>query len=209
MKRKLNLRKIITFGIYTLFIVLIIGCLIKIIFFNKKTVDVKVVNEIEKYNYSLNNNATAYYKSLFEELKNLLENDYNIEDYVKLVSKLFVTDVYTLDNKLNKNDIGGTQFVYADFVDDFNSIAQSTIYKSVENNMYGDRKQELPIVTEVIIDSIETKSFKYNDEIINDAYYVSLTVNYNKDLGYPKNIDLVLIKNNDKVEVVKMQTKES
>ena len=105
MKRKLNLRKIITFGIYTLFIVLIIGCLIKIIFFNKKTVDVKVVNEIEKYNYSLNNNATAYYKSLFEELKNLLENDYNIEDYVKLVSKLFVTDVYTLDNKLNKNDL--------------------------------------------------------------------------------------------------------
>ena len=166
MKRKLNLRKIITFGIYTLFIVLIIGCLIKIIFFNKKTVDVKVVNEIEKYNYSL-------------------------------------------DNKLNKNDIGGTQFVYADFVDDFNSIAQSTIYKSVENNMYGDRKQELPIVNEVIIDSIETKNFKYNDKIINDAYYVSLTVNYNKDLGYPKNIDLVLIKNNDKVEVVKMQTKES
>ena len=46
MKRKLNLRKIITFGIYTLFIFLIIGCLIKIIFFNKKTVDVKVVNEI-------------------------------------------------------------------------------------------------------------------------------------------------------------------
>ena len=109
----------------------------------------------------------------------------------------------------NKNDIGGTQFVYADFVDDFNSIAQSTIYKSVENNMYGDRKQELPIVNEVIIDSIETKNFKYNDKIINDAYYVSLTVNYNKDLGYPKNIDLVLIKNNDKVEVVKMQTKES
>ena len=53
MKRKLNLRKIITFGIYTLFIFLIIGCLIKIIFFNKKTVDVKRVVNVAANNQSV------------------------------------------------------------------------------------------------------------------------------------------------------------
>lgn len=206
--RKISIRKIAVFAIYILFIILLVIGIVKILFLGKKTINVEVVDKIDNYNYTLNSNATDYYKGLFNELSNLLKNgDFDEKSYAELVSKLFITDVYTLDNKLNKNDIGGTEYVYSNFKDDFNMIAQSTIYKNIKNNMYNDRVQDLPIVKEVIINSIDNDDFEYEKNLFENAYYVDVSVNYESDLGYPTNISLVIIKNNDKLEVAKMEAK--
>ena len=207
MDKKISVRKIVIFSIYILFILLIIIGIVKILTKDKPK-NVQVVDSIDNYGYTLNDNATSYYKQTFNELSNLLSNEsIDEKSYAQLVSKLFISDLYTLDNKLNKNDIGGMQFVYKDFVDDFSSYSKSTIYKYVENNMYNDRTQDLPVVTNVIINSVNNDDFKYNDKFFENSYYIDLTLEYETDLGYPTNINLVLVKNNNKIEVAKMETK--
>ena len=147
-------------------------------------------------------NATDYYKELYDELKIVLNNEtVNDEEYVKIVSKLFVTDLFTLDNKLTSSDIGGLQFVFSGFKDDFVNIAKTTLYSSVESNIYGDRNQRLPIVNGVEINSIETSLFTYeNNEF--DSYNVNVSISYEKDLGYPNSYSIVLVKSDRYFQVV-------
>jgi len=206
--RKISIRKIVVFAIYVLLLILIIIGFIKIFFLDKKIADIKVTDKIEKYEYVLNSNATDYHKKLFDELSTLLEtDDFNEKTYAELISKIFITELYTLDNKLNKNDIGGIQYVYEDFRNDFSLLAQSTIYKNIINNIYNDRVQELPVVSDVEIKANTNNSFKYLDKTFENAYYIDVIISYEKDLEYPTNISLVLVKNNDKLEIVKMETK--
>lgn len=204
MGRKLSVRKILSFLVIIIFIVLIIYGITNVLNSNKKT-EVTVMDNIETYGYSLKNNATEYYKTLFKNVSDLLESEYDDKQYVELISKMFIADFYTLNNKLNKNDIGGVEFVYSSFKNDFISLAKESIYKTVESNIYNNRKQELPIVSNVIINSIENKKFKY-DKNEYDSYYLDASVSYEKDLGYPTALHLVVIKNDNKFEVAKMET---
>ena len=85
--------------------------------------EVKKVDVIDKYGYYLEEDATDYYKSLYKELKDITNKDeVDYEEYAKIVAKLFVTDVFTLDNKVTSSDIGGLQFIYPDFREDFIKI---------------------------------------------------------------------------------------
>ncbi|MBQ8192734.1 MAG: hypothetical protein IJZ46_01505 [Bacilli bacterium] len=163
---------------------------------------VEIVDKMENYDYHLDENATEYYKTLYNELKEVLNSEeINEEEYAKTVSKLFVADLFTLDNKLTSSDIGGLQFVYTDFKEDFINIAKTTLYSNVESNIYDDRNQELPIVSDVQIDNIETSSFNYQNNK-HDSYKVTVSITYQKDLGYPSKYKLTLIKNDKYLQVV-------
>ena len=165
---------------------------------------VQTIDNIDSFGYTLNDNATKYYKTLFGELKKILStNPIDEKEYAQKVSQLFVADLFTLDNKLTSSDIGGLEYVYSDFRDDFISIAQSSMYGSVKSNIYGDRKQELPEVTEVSITDVKNNSFKIKDKTIDNAYYITVEIKYKKDLSYPTKYNLVLVKNDKKIEVVK------
>ncbi len=165
---------------------------------------VTVVDNISNYDYSLKSNSTKYMKSLFDELKDILQKNPVVEeDYAKKVAQLFVTDLFTLSNKLTSSDIGGIQFVYKSYQDDFISIAQSGMYSSIQSNVYGDRKQELPEVIEVTISKTNKNSFKYNKQTLSDAYYIDMDIKYKKDLGYPSKYQVVVAKNDKTMEVVK------
>lgn len=167
--------------------------------------EVKVEETIEGYNYELDDNETLYYKDLFQRLKQVLEKEPVEEDkYASLICQLFLADFFNLDNKISNNDIGGTQFVYADFRDDFENLAKSSVYHYVESDVYDDRKQELPKVKEVSVVNIETTSFTYLDQKDDNAYQVDLNVNYETDLGYQEGVTLVLVHNDDKLEIIKM-----
>jgi len=132
------------------------------------------VDQMENYDYYLDDNATEYYKELYNELKVVLNSDeVNEEDYAKIVSKLFVTDLFTLDNKLTSSDIGGLQFVFTGFKDDFVNIAKNSLYSSVQSNIYDDRNQELPIVKEVHINSIDKSTFTYQNNRLYKRNYHS------------------------------------
>ena len=199
--------------IILLVIVLILG--IGIIVLKKKNKkkpaivvpQVEVIDSIDTFDYKLNDNETEYYKELFNSLKDLLSNDdYDEEEYASLVGKLFLCDFYDLNSKVMKSDVGGTQFVYSSYRENFEKGAIDTVYKAVESNVYGDRNQVLPIVTGVEVSSIYSDSFSYNYDIDYDAYYLNMNISYETDLDYPTSVSLVLIHNEDKLEIAKMET---
>ena len=173
---------------------------------DKKKTEVKVVDNIEEYGYTLDDIETKYYKSLFADLKKILSSEsMEEEEYAKKISQLFLTDFFHLDNKLTKNDIGGTQFVYDSFRNDFEKLAKESIYHYVESNIYGDRKQELPKVSEVQVIDMEQKSYSYLDTEDEFAYYIDLKISYEKDLGYQEECSLILVHHDNKLEIVKMK----
>ena len=82
--------------------------------------EIKVINKIDKYGYQLKENKPSKYKSLFEELKEILnEENVNEEDYVKKISEMFIYDFYSLKDKTAKTDIGGIDFVYPEILENF------------------------------------------------------------------------------------------
>ena len=93
---------------------------------------VEVLESIKGYDYELNENDSKYFKELFKQLKKELESD-NVdeEEYASLLAKLFVTDFYSLEYSINKNDVGGKQFVYKDYQEDFVKYAKDTVYNTV------------------------------------------------------------------------------
>lgn len=189
---------------------IMLGTIVYLIFFRsietKKEIEPpKVVKKIDDFGYELRENESRLYKDLFDKLiEELNKEEIDEEEYAKLVAKLFVVGFYNLDSKTSKNDIGGVQFVHPDIVDNFKENAKDTLYKYVESNIYGDRKQELPVVASIEITNIETKSFKYNDTTDPKAYKVSLEWTYEKDLGYETKCNLILVHSDKKLVVVEM-----
>lgn len=163
---------------------------------------VKSIDMIDKYGYVLKSNATNLQKELFNELKTILNND-NINDdaYAKIISKMFVTDLYTLSNKVNKYDVGGTEYVLESGRDNFKVNVQDTLYKYLEDNSDGKRSQILPMVVSVSADEIRDTKYKIGDNE-SDAKKVSLTLSYNEDLGYDTKVTLILIKSDGKYYAV-------
>lgn len=203
-KKKINFKKLIII----ILIIMVVGLsifLIKSCMMSKeeKVKDPKIISKIN--DYELRESASTYFKNVFNDLKKELNKDeIDEENYAKIISKLFISDCYTLDNKINQSDVGGIQFVYEPFRNDFLMIAKDTMYHHIENNIYDNRKQKLPVVSNVVITSIEQDKFEYLDKVDENAYYVDVEIEYVKDLGYAKKASLVLIHNNDKLEVAKL-----
>lgn len=163
----------------------------------------KKLDSIELYGYSLSKNDTEIYKTYFKELSKVLnEKTIDYTEYAKLISKLFVIDLYTLDNKLASTDIGGLEFLHKDLKDNFKENMGSTLYNFVESNIDGKRTQELPIVKDVNVSDVFETKYTYNKTEY-DAYIVSTDITYEKDLGYPKSMKLTIIKDNNILYIVK------
>ena len=163
---------------------------------------VKSIDKIDKYGYVLKSNANDLQKELFNELKIVLNSDnINDDDYAKVISKMFVTDLYTLSNKLNKYDVGGTDYVLESGRENFKVNVQDTLYKYLEDNSDGKRNQILPLVVSVSADEISDTKYKSGDNE-SEAKKVSLTLSYQEDLGYDTKVTVILIKDNDKYYIV-------
>ena len=177
MKKRTDKKVIALFIITGVILFIFLGIKIYFDFFRDTSVK-KQIDSIEYYGYTLEKRDNDIYKDYYKELnKTLGEKDINYSDYAKLMSKLFLIDLFTLDNKITSSDIGGLQFVYTYFKEDFINIAKTTLYSTVESNIYNDRKQELPTVTNVEITNIKTSTFTYKDEQYN-SYEVSLNIEY-------------------------------
>ena len=153
---------------------------------------VKNLVEIEGYPYSLKSNACKLYIDEFNILKDNLENKYNEEEYIKSISKLYIIDLYSLKNKLNKYDIN-VDFIYPDIVSNYRLNIENTLYKYLENNSDGNRNQELPVVSNVIIDEILDEKYSLNKENV-PCKKVKVTIEYENDLGYDKSGTITLVK---------------
>ena len=114
---------------------------------------------------------------------------------------MFIIKLYSLDNMNNKYDIKATEFIYPDARENFELNIINTLNKYIEDNSDGNRKQELPLVQEVIIENDEEFNFKIGEEEF-DAYKINLSIKYKKDLGYDEKAELVIVKSDKYLYIV-------
>ena len=209
MKLKPRVKKIL---IITLIVILLGGLTVlglnvyKLFNTTTKVKKVEVVDEISNYGYVLEDNMTELYKKLYDELKVVLnKEEVNEEEYAKLVAQMLVVDFYDLESKMSKNDVGGVQFILDDFKDNFVLEAEETVYKYVEHNVYGNRKQKLPEVSNVSVKEIRDGSYTYNDFIDDKAYVVTVNLEYKEDLGYPTEVVVKMLHKDNILKVFYMK----
>lgn len=170
-------------------------------FFKKQ--DKTVVDSIGLYGYTLEKTDTKLYENYFKELSKILnEKTIDYEKYAEYLSKLFIVDTFTLNNKLASTDIGGTEFIHPDLKENFKENMGNNMYRNIEVNLDGKRQQELPIVKDVTIDTIKEDKAKYNDKEY-DGYIIKANIEYEKDLGYQTEIELTLIKDDKILYIIK------
>lgn len=207
MRKVLNKNKLFYFVMISLILIVIIVIGVKFTFEflvkdDKNVVTKKELDSLELYGYTLDDYDSDLYKEYFNDLKSTLNSDeVNYEDYAKEIVKLFVSDFYTLDNKLTSSDIGGVEFIPSDMVENFKMHAGDTMYNHVKTNIYGDRVQELPIVKKVDVTNLESITYTYKDKEYS-GYKVSASWEYQEDLGYKNNEVFTLIKDNNKLYIV-------
>lgn len=207
MRKVLNKNKLFYFVMISLILVVIIVIGVKftlefLVKDEKHVVTKKELDSLELYGYTLDDYDSDLYKEYFNDLKSTLNSkEVNYEDYAKEIVKLFVSDFYTLDNKLTSSDIGGVEFIPSDMVENFKMHAGDTMYNHVKTNIYGDRVQKLPIVKSVEVTNIENITYTYKDKEYS-AYKVSARWEYQEDLGYKNNEIFTLIKDNNKLYIV-------
>lgn len=202
MKKRTDKKVIALFIITGVILFIFLGIKIYFDFFRDTSVK-KQIDSIEYYGYSLEKRDSDIYEDYYKELnKTLGEKDINYSDYAKLISKLFLIDLFTLDNKLGSTDIGGLEFLHKDLKDNFKENMGNGMYKFIEINLDGKRKQELPIVKDVIVDDVFETKYTYN-KVEYSAYLVTANIEYEKDLGYQSSIKLTIIKDDKILYVVK------
>lgn len=223
MKKRNKKFKIIKI-LFVIILVALVGFLIYYSFFKDNSKDeVKVIKKIDSYGYGLNDNETELYNKNFDELvKILTSDDVDYEEYAKTISKLFIIDFYTLNNKLSKNDIGGTDFIKESMKDNFIEQARSTFYKYLQVKD-DSRNQKLPEVSKINSVEVESTTFEIVDTNISTtasksktkttklkmievpAYKVNISWDYKEDLGYQTSAILTLIKEDKKLYIVQME----
>lgn len=196
-------KKVILFFCILIFVYAVGGTIYYIATREKKDDKPIVTNKdtIKGYDYTLKSNATKLYEDEFKTLKANLEGDINYDEYAVSVAKLFVIDLYTINNKINKYDTGGASFVYPDGRDNYKLNVQDTIYKYVEDNTNGKRTQNLPEVSSVIVKDSKKDTYKIGDNSF-EAYKINLEWSYVQDLGYDKTGEIILIKKDRNIYVV-------
>ena len=169
---------------------------------NKKPQNVtSIITSIDEFGYTLDDRDTDYMKTEFKKLEEVIsQEEINYEEYAKAIAKLFVIDFYTLNNKINKYDVGSLEYILSDKKDMFKNKAMDTIYGDIIDNTYKDRVQDLPEVTAVEIINYEVTEITLNKNKV-ESYKLTMKYTYKKDLGYDKEWTIYLVKNNNKLEV--------
>ena len=174
-------------------------------FFQKDEVivkETKSLDSIKGFDYKLEDRDTKLYKEEFDTLKKNLEGDeIDYEAYAESVAKMFIIDLYTIDNKINKYDVGSLEFVHPDALENYKLNVEDTLYKYVADNTSLDRDQELPEVASIEVTDFQEDTFELNDEEV-DCYVVQLSFSYVEDLGYDDNAKVIIVRQDDKLYVV-------
>ncbi len=166
----------------------------------EKPKEIKKLDTIEGYGYNLEDRDTVLFRENFEKLRDVLkQTPIDYLEYAKRLGTLYIIDLYTISNKVNQYDVGGSEYVYESKRDNYELKVKNTLYKYVEDNTYGKRIQFLPEVAS--IDVVDVKEY--------DGYSLSLSWEYVKDLGYDTKCILKLAKIDDKLYVINQSTSET
>jgi len=199
MKKLDKIKKIM--GIIILLLIVVIGIYAVLIVLpnRNKDIEVKETDKI-KYGYIQYSRDTKLYKEIFNELKNELNNDsIDYKKYAENISKLFVVDLYTLNNKNSKEDVGGVQYLKEELKKNFILNASNTMYKYV-----GREDITLPEVSSIELVNITEGKYSISNVEYN-SYEVNLKWEYKKDLGYDKEGKIIVIKDGEQLYIVEKE----
>ena len=186
--------------ILTFVIIILILLFFKKFFLKETAQPAQVIDSIEKFEYTLDDRDSKLMKDNYNELKDILKSkEVNNEEYAKVIAKLFIIDLFTMDNKINKYDVGGVEYVYPSIRDNYKLNVENTLYKSlmVKNN----RTSSLPIVKSIEVTSINEEKYELAKKEYT-AYKINLKWDYEKDLGYDESAEVICLLDNNVVYVV-------
>ena len=162
-----------------------------------------VVDKISKYGYTLDERDSDLMHDVFKELKKVLsKDDVNFEEYSKLLAELYILDLYDIDSKVNKYDVPCLEYIYQDEHDKFKQMIKNEFYSQLIDNSNGERKQELPLVKSIEVVKTEQSKITAKDKEY-DGYVITLSWEYDKDLGYDKKSEVSVVIDNGHAYVVK------
>lgn len=198
MKKINKVQKVIGFMMLLLVISMVVYVFL-ILLPNKKTN--MSPDDTIKFGYTSYKRDTKLYKDTFDSLGKVLDKEpIDYEEYAKYLSELFIIDFYTLDNKNDKNDIGGIQFIYDDLKDNFILNASDTVYKYIKN-ITSSKNRQLPVVSKINVSDISENTYKIENTEYS-SYIVTLDWSYEKDYGYETSTKITLIKKDNKLFIV-------
>lgn len=198
MKKINKVQKVIGFMMLLLIISMVVYVVL-ILLPNKKTN--MSPDDTIKFGYTSYKRDTKLYKDTFDSLGKVLDKEpIDYEEYAKYLSELFIIDFYTLDNKNDKNDIGGIQFIYDDLKDYFILNASDTVYKYIKN-ITSSKNRQLPVVSKINVSDISENTYKIENTEYS-SYIVTLDWSYEKDYGYETSTKITLIKKDNKLFIV-------
>ena len=165
----------------------------------------ELVEEIDTFGYELEDRDTMIFKETFNEMKELLSSEtIDYSKYAELLSKLYIIDLYTINNKVSKYDVGGSDYVYPSKRDNFELKVRDTLYKYVEDNSNNKRVQDLPEVKNIETESIEETKYKIDDKEYN-GFKINLNWDYTKEEEYDSSASISLIKDNELLYIVEQK----
>ena len=165
----------------------------------------KYTDKIKDYDYTLEDRDTELFTNTFKSLRKVLSNsEVDYEEYAKLLGELYIIDLYTINNKENKYDVGGSDYVFPDVKDNYELKVKDTLYKYIEDNSDGKRTQNLPEVSSILASNLEKGTYKYSDKEF-ESYQVDYSFEYKKDLGYDKKATLIMIKDGKMLYVIEQK----
>lgn len=171
----------------------------------KEPITIKILDTISQFDYSINDRDSEFYKKEFAKLKSILERDeIDYEAYSEQIARMFIIDLYSIDSKVNKYDVGGVQFFHSDRKSMHEDKVKNTLYDLVEDDSYGDRKQSLPLVNDIKTISIKEVMYTMGENQV-EAYEVELSWSYEKDMGYDNKGKVIVTKDGIKQSVVSYQ----
>lgn len=171
--------------------------------YKKTTSFSKVVDKISKYDYTLDERDSKLMRKKFKELKKVLKaDDVNYDEYAKLLSQMYIIDLYDINNKVNKYDVPCLEYIYKTEQDKFKKLIKTQFYSQLVDNSDNNRKQELPSVKFIEVASLDTSKIEVNGKEY-DGYVITLSWEYDKDLGFDKKSEVRLVKDDNKLYVVK------
>ena len=87
----------------------------------------------------------------------------------------------------------------------YENKVKDILYDLVEDDSYGNRTQQLPIVSSIETKNITVDNYKLGEEEV-DAYVIELEWEYERDLGYDNKGFVTVVKDGIKWSVVAFTT---
>ena len=86
------------------------------------------------------------------------------------------------------------------------AVYGSRFWQYVENDIYGNRNQKLPEVTDVTVENIENIEYTIGTDFTDDnAYQVEVSIKYKEDMDYPTKATLTFVHEDNKLSLVEVE----